>query len=104
MSAQANFAIGQTILHQLFDYRGVICDIDPVFLGADDWYEHVARTRPPKDQPWYRVLVHGSDLETYVAQRNLKPDPSGEPVLHPLTTRCFSEFRDGAYVPRNRAN
>ncbi len=104
MNSEAHFAIGQTIRHLLFHYRGVIFDVDPVFLGDDEWYDQVARTRPPKNQPWYRVLVHGSDRLTYVAQRNLAPDSSGEPVVHPLTKQFFAAFRDGAYIPRQRTN
>ena len=104
MNSQAKFAIGQTIHHRLFDYRGVIYDADPVFLGTQEWYEQVARSRPPKDEPWYRVLVHGSDQETYVAQRNLEADLSGEPVLHPLTSHFFSTFQEGAYVPKRQVS
>ena len=104
MNSQAKFAIGQTIHHRLFDYRGVIYDADPVFLGTEEWYEQVARSRPPKDEPWYRVLVHGSDNETYVAQQNLEADLSGEPVLHPLTSHFFSEFQEGAYVPKRQVS
>lgn len=104
MKAEAHFAIGQTVHHRLFDYRGVIYDVDHVFLGADEWYEQAAKTRPPKDQPWYRVLVDGSDHMTYVAQRNLEPDPSGGPIRHPLTPHFFSDFRDGVYIPKQRAN
>jgi heat shock protein HspQ len=51
---------------------------------SDEWYETVARSRPPKDQPWYRVLVHNSANETYVAERNLELDASEEPVRHPM--------------------
>lgn len=104
MSSQAQFAIGEIIHHRLFGYRGVIYDVDPFFGGTDEWYEQVAKTRPPKDQPWYRVLVDGSDHETYVAQRNLEPDPSGAPISHPLTTVLFSELRDGVYIRKQRAN
>ena len=104
MNSQAKFAIGQTIHHRLFDYRGVIYDADPVFLGTQEWYEHVARSRPPKDEPWYHVLVHGSDSETYVAQQNLEADPSGEPILHPLTSHFFSKFQEGAYVPKRQVS
>ncbi len=100
MNSQAKFSIGQPIQHRLFDYRGVIYDVDPVFLGTDEWYEQVARSRPPKDEPWYRVLVHGSENETYVAQRNLEADLSGDPVLHPLTSYFFSKFQEGSYVPK----
>ena len=60
-SRQAKFHIGQVIRHRLFDYRGVVLDVDPVFLGSDAWYEQVARSRPPKDKPWYRVLVHEAE-------------------------------------------
>jgi heat shock protein HspQ len=104
MSGDAKFAIGEMVHHVLFDYRGVIYDVDPVFLGSEEWYEQVARSRPPKDQPWYRVLVDGGEHETYVAQRNLESDDSGEPVDHPLVNRFFADYRQGIYVPRNRAN
>ena len=94
---QAKFTIGQCIKHRLFDYRGVIVDVDPVFQGSDEWYEQVARTRPPKDEPWYRVLVHHAAHETYVAERNLAVDRAPGPVSHPRVDEFFSEFSDGAY-------
>ena len=72
MAAQVKFSIGQLVHHRLFDYRGVIVDVDPFFLGSEEWYEHVAKSKPPKDQPWYHVLVHGGNGRTYVAQRNLE--------------------------------
>ncbi len=94
---RARFAVGQLVHHRLFDYRGVVYDVDPQFSGTEEWYEQVATSRPPKDQPWYRVLVHGSIHETYVAERNLEPDPSGEPVSHPLIDVHFDGFQNGAY-------
>ena len=94
---QAKFTIGQCIKHRLFDYRGVIVDVDPVFQGSDEWYEQVARTRPPKDEPWYRVLVHDAAHETYVAERTLAVDRAPGPVSHPRVDEFFSEFSDGAY-------
>ena len=94
---QAKFFIGQVIKHRLFNYRGVIFDVDPQFQGTDDWYEQMAKSRPPKDRPWYRVLVNNSTHETYVAERNLAPDDSGEPIEHPLVAAIFNEFRNGAY-------
>ena len=39
------FTIGQVVHHVLFDYRGVVFDVDPCFSGTDDWYEKVARSR-----------------------------------------------------------
>ena len=94
---EARFFVGQRIHHRLFDYRGVIIDVDAEFEGDDAWYEQVARSRPPKDQPWYRVLVHGSEQATYVAERNLEPDLSDRPIDHPLVRTFFDGFRDGVY-------
>lgn len=99
-TAAARFHIGQLVHHRLFDYRGVVVDVDPVFSGSDAWYEQVARSRPPKDQPWYRVLVHGAEHETYVAERNLEDDSSGEPIRHPLLGRFFGALEGGRYRPR----
>ncbi len=101
---QARFSIGQCVHHELFDYRGVIVDVDPVFQASDAWYEQVAKSRPPKDQPWYQVLVDGSDRETYVAERNLQADDSSEPIEHPRIPELFIGYRDGLYITRNTLN
>ena len=93
----ARFDVGMLVRHRLFDYRGVVYDIDPVFQGSEEWYETMARTKPPKDQPWYRVLVHSQTLETYVAERNLEPDDSGAEVHHPHVSRYFDAFENGGY-------
>ena len=92
------FTIGQLVVHELFDYRGVVIDIDPEFAHTDDWYDLMAKSRPPKDEPWYRVLVHGSDHETYVAERNLAPDDSGLPIDHPRIGEAFDELVRGYYA------
>ena len=101
---QAKFSIGQCIQHRLFDYRGVIVDVDAEFLGSDEWYDEVARSRPPKDEPWYHVLVHDADNETYVAERNLEPDETYEPVNHPLLGEFFSGFEQGVYHTGRHVN
>jgi heat shock protein HspQ len=94
----ARWSIGQLVHHRLFDYRGAICDVDAQFMLSDEWYEQVARSRPPKDEPWYRVLVDGTTQETYVAQRNLEADNSLRPIEHPLTDYYFKGFVDGRYL------
>jgi heat shock protein HspQ len=98
------FTIGQIVHHKMFDYRGVIVDVDPVFNSTEQWYEKVALSRPPKDKPWYYVLVDGATHQTYVSERNLEPDESSKPIDHPLVTEFFKGFRDGGYVMKNRAN
>ena len=97
MNTQPRFSIGQLVQHRLFHYRGVIADVDADFQGSEEWYQQVARSRPPRDHPWYRVLVDGAEHQTYVAERNLEPDASGEPVEHPDVAATFSAFRDGCY-------
>ena len=100
----AKFSIGQLVTHKLFDYRGVIIDVDPAFQGTAEWYEKMALSRPPKDKPWYRVLVHNADHETYVAERNLDDDPSLEPVRHLLVDACFESFDNGRYSSYKNKN
>lgn len=102
--SQALFYPGQVVHHRLFDYRGVVTDVDPVFLGSDEWYETMAQSRPPKDKPWYHVLVHGRTHQTYVAEQNLEPDESGEPIRHPGVKEHFREFEDGRYIPVRQGN
>jgi len=105
MSEQAaKFSVGQLIHHRLFDYRGVIVDVDPTFQNTEEWYEQVARSRPPKDQPWYHVLVNNNVHTTYVAERNLEPDESTKPIRHPLVNSFFDAFQDGRYVTNRMVN
>ena len=94
----AKFGIGELVHHKLFDYRGVVADVDAAFAGTEEWYDAMARSRPPKDEPWYHVLGHGAEHSTYVAERNLEPDPTGEPIAHPVLDHFFDELRDGVYV------
>ncbi len=100
----ARFHVGQPVHHRLFDYRGVVADADATFQGSDDWYETMARSRPPKDRPWYHVLVHDAVHTTYVAERNLEPDLTGEPIRHPDLGLYFHELRDGLYPRRQPSN
>lgn len=100
----AKFSIGQIIHHRLFHYRGVIIDVDPDFQNSDEWYDQVALSRPPKDRPWYRVLVHNAMHETYVAERNLETGTTDEPINHPLVDKVFDKFENGAYIARRRNN
>jgi heat shock protein HspQ len=92
------FSVGDVVRHSLFDYRGVIVEVDPHFQGTEEWYEGGARSRPPKHSPWYHVLPHGAQHQTYVVERNLEADESGLAVQHPLVEHYFTNFADGRYV------
>jgi heat shock protein HspQ len=104
LSSTSHFYIGQLIYHKRFKYRGVIIDVDPEFQNGGDWYNQMALSRPPKDKPWYRVLVHDAMHETYVAERNLENDTSNEPINHPLIDQFFSSYDMGTYKPRHKNN
>lgn len=101
---EARFRVGQLVRHKLFEYRGVVFDVDPVFLGTEAWYEQVARSRPPKDRPWYHVLVHDAVHTTYVAERNLEPDFETAPIRHPQVAELFAELGEDGYIPIRRGN
>ncbi len=103
--ASAQFSIGEVIHHRKFGYRGVVVDVDPIFSGTEEWYEQVARSRPPKDKPWYHVLPDGADHWTYVAERHLEPDTEGGPIAHPDLHHLFSgQTPDGRYVRRGQGH
>lgn len=95
--SEPRFAPGQLVQHRKFGYRGVIADVDPEFAGTEQWYEMMARSRPPKDQPWYHVLVDGASHTTYVAERHLEPDASNRQIEHPALGRFFDRFEGNRY-------
>ncbi len=94
---RARFEMGQVVDHRLFGYRGVIYDVDPTFQQSEEWYETVARSRPPKDNPWYHVLPDGAAHSTYVAEQNLEPATEPTPVHHPLVEEIFAGFDGTMY-------
>jgi len=98
--AHPRFTIGEVVAHRLFGYRGVVVDVDPDFQLSDEWYEQVARSRPPRDAPWYHVVAEDSPALRYVAERNLEAAPSAVPVRNPALDELFDGFVDGRYVRR----
>jgi heat shock protein HspQ len=96
----AHFAIGDVVRHRIFDFRGVIFDVDPVFANTDEWYEAIPEEiRPDKDQPFYHLLAENGETSytAYVSQQNLLPDESEEPVDHPAIAGLFDAFAEGRY-------
>ncbi|MGK6356398.1 heat shock protein HspQ [Sphingomonas sp. DT-207] len=98
--ATARFAIGDVVRHRMFDFRGVIFDVDPVFANSDEWYEAIPEdVRPRKDQPFYHLLAENADSSyvAYVSQQNLVVDESEEPVDHPAIAGLFERYSGGRY-------
>ena len=95
----ARFAIGEVVRHRLFDFRGVIFDVDPVFANSEEWYQAIPEEiRPPKDQPYYHLLAENAETNyvAYVSQQNLLLDDSEEPIDHPAIATMFDR-EDGRY-------
>jgi len=99
----ARFGIGEVVRHKLFDFRGVVFDIDPVFANSDDWYEAIPKDlRPRRDQPFYHLLAENeeSSYVAYVSQQNLLDDSDAGPVDHPTVPELFEDFAEGRYLLR----
>ncbi len=97
------FGIGDVVRHRMFDFRGVIFDIDPVFANSEEWYQSIPEDiRPPRDQPFYHLLAENEDESyvAYVSQGNLLCDADGGPVDHPTVPQLFERFKDGRYRMR----
>src|SRR3954463_11110171 len=95
----ARFAIGEVVRHRLFDFRGVVFDVDPEFANSEEWYQAIPEElRPSKDQPFYHLLAENAESAyvAYVSQQNLLPDESDEPVDHPAISTMFQR-EDGRY-------
>jgi heat shock protein HspQ len=99
-AAKAKFAIGDVVRHRVFDFRGVVFDIDPVFANSEEWYQSIpAEVRPTREQPYYHLLAENeeSSYVAYVSQQNLLEDGEGGPVDHPSLQEMFGEFTEGRY-------
>lgn len=101
---RAKFSVGQMVHHRLFNYRGVVFDVDAEFAGSDEWYGRMAQSRPPKEAPWYHILVDGSEDVTYVAERNLEADLIGTPIHHPDLGVHFFQLQGRVYITSKPAN
>lgn len=90
------FAPGQLVRHRRYGYRGVVVDFDMTCQAEETWY-YANQTQPPRNQPWYHVLVDGTAATTYAAQTSLEADEDTDPIRHPLLDTLFTSFEDGRY-------
>ena len=103
LRTRARFGIGEVVRHRVFDFRGVVFDIDPVFANSEEWYEAIPKDmRPRRDQPFYHLLAENEDSSyvAYVSQQNLQGDSDGGPVDHHSVSAIFDDFLDGRYPLR----
>jgi heat shock protein HspQ len=102
---EARFGIGDVVRHKMFDFRGVIFDVDPIFANSEEWYEAIPEElRPSKEQPFYHLLAENSESSyiAYVSQQNLVADDSDEPIDHPAITTMFEPLEGGRYRLRDQ--
>ena len=91
----ARYNIGQVIRHRLYAMRGVIFDVDAASGAADDG-PAMEGTAPGLV---YRLFAE-DDENPYVAciaEHDLLPDDSGEPVHHPGIGTLFDAGEAGGY-------
>jgi heat shock protein HspQ len=100
----ARYNIGQLVHDALFDFRGVVIDVDATYQESEELYNRMTPNKPPKDKPWYHVLVHSTQQRVYISEQDLEPDLTAEPINHPEINYFFSEFKDGKYVPYSPRN
>ena len=100
---KAKYAIGDVVKHRVYDFRGVVFDVDPTFSNSDEWYNSIPEeVRPRKDQPFYHLFAENAETEyiAYVSEQNLVPDTSKEPVRHPQIDEVFEVDSKGRYRTR----
>ena len=103
MIRSAKFQIGQVVRHRIYEFRGVIFDVDPEFDNTDEWYESIPEDmRPRKDQPFYHLFAENEQTEyiAYVSEQNLLPDQLGTPLRHPQIPEIFEVDDSGNYRAR----
>lgn len=91
------FGLGELVRHRRYGYRGVVVEFDLICQASEAWYQK-NQTQPERRQPWYHVLVDGSDAVTYAAESSLEADDVTTEVHHQLVPLFFERFENGAYV------
>ena len=99
----AKFGLGQIVKHRLFEFRGVIFDVDPEFNNTEEWYNSIPEeARPRKDQPFYHLLAENAETEytAYVSEQNLLKDDPAAPIRHPQVNEYFRGYdqKQGRYL------
>ena len=104
MIKKAKFQIGQVVHHRIYDFRGVIFDVDPEFNNSDEWYAAIPESiRPIKQQPFYHLLAEDEETQyiAYVSEQNLLVDNTGRPIGHPRVNDIFILNDRGEYKIRS---
>ena len=105
----AMYNIGQVIRHRLYDLRGVIFDVDASPATADAGPAAVPRAEDKTSEKTpglvYRLLAEDDNVPyvACIAEHDLLPDLSGDPVTHPEISALFELDGAGSYRRRKRS-
>lgn len=83
MDKRAKFNVGEIVTHVRQGYSAVVVDIDPLFQASGRYNPQASTREFSKHHPWYRLLVDGSSLVTYVEEPLLARDPNPHAIDHP---------------------
>lgn len=104
MIRQTKYQIGQVVHHRMFDFRGVIFDVDPVYSNSEEWYLSIPEdVRPHREQPYYHLFAENdkSHYTAYVSEQNLVPDTSEDLIKNPDIDDVFIVTDAGEYQLRS---
>lgn len=83
MNRAAKFNIGDLVLHLHQGYRAIVVDVDPSFQASGHYNPQACKRDFTQRNPWYRLLVDGRTLVTYVEEPLLALDPNQAPIDNP---------------------
>lgn len=96
----ARYNIGQVIRHRVYAMRGVIFDVDAA--PGDSGVEPASG--PAMPELHYRLFAEDNSIPyvACIAEHDLVPDLSGEPVNHPEIDELFDLDEERGYRRRKR--
>lgn len=103
MIRHAKYSIGQVVKHRLFDFRGLIFDVDACFSNSEEWYLSIPQEiRPRRDQPFYHLFAENEQTEyvAYVSEQNLLLADNLAPLRHSEIQQMFVTDKAGHYQLR----
>jgi heat shock protein HspQ len=88
----------------MFDCRGMIVDLDPVFTVGAAWCGRVERSGLAADRFRYQIRVHDKEYAACVAGLSLVGEGTGKPVNHPAPGDFIAAFGHGICQTARQAN
>ncbi len=99
----ARFAPGQIVQHRSLGYRGLIYDVDPVFIEPKEGMIDTI-SLDELDRPWYHILIEGEDMISYVVESSIEASVDVSNFAHPLMGSFFDGVTPDGYASRYAVN